>query len=127
MTTKIVPKIKIKIVGIFPCSKYQKCMLYANYLYDNRPDTFEAPYYRPMFDVQWTEFVHKTRIKYGVQGWMLQGPVAVFLNDEMFGNEDDFVKFCHLNYSFQLFEDFVLAGENTLKHFINTSEVRLYK
>lgn len=115
--------ISLKVVGIFPTEPYQKAKHYAEYLYSKVRNHYSYPVFRPMFDVQWSEFVQKHRRNDGVPFWKLYSPVAVFMDDVFFGDDEEFARYCSNEHGFHIFENFIRAGQKELQNFICTSEV----
>ncbi|XP_057670055.1 probable inactive peptidyl-prolyl cis-trans isomerase-like 6 [Diorhabda carinulata] len=90
------------ISGIVTSPSFQRCRFLAIKLYRSFPKLYEQPNIKPMFNVEWEEYLTKMKRTYGKKIWALKKQVTVFVNDSYLGDDTDFVNHLQQKYHFSL-------------------------
>ncbi|CAH0564114.1 unnamed protein product [Brassicogethes aeneus] len=93
---------KFTVVGHMVNHGYQMSKYLVTKLHKSVPNYYQAPEIRPMFDLQWDEYILKMKRRHGGQLWSLTNNVAVFFDDQFIGDDEDLLTYLTTAYKINL-------------------------
>ncbi|CAH1967503.1 unnamed protein product [Acanthoscelides obtectus] len=104
------PPEKFIVAGIVSNKEFQKSRYVIQKLHICFPKLYAPPEIRPMLNVEWTAYLTKIKRKFGKGTWKLKKCVAVFLNGEFLGDDEDLLKHVSKKFRFSLSMDWYKIG-----------------
>ncbi|CAG9765649.1 unnamed protein product [Ceutorhynchus assimilis] len=117
------PTTKFVLVGHLTSEDFQKSKYAITKLCNSFPKEFETPIFRPMLDVEWTEFIKKHQRKLGNGLWTIKNRVVVFFNGEILGDFSDLNQFISKRWTYVFNQDWYhLASKHLIEYLTEKTE-----
>ncbi|KXJ26099.1 probable inactive peptidyl-prolyl cis-trans isomerase-like 6 [Exaiptasia diaphana] len=117
-------KQKVSVVGLLKEVDFHMVKSAAEKLHQKEPDVFVQPDIVGLLECDWINFINlKKREKKG-EMWSFQDCVVVFIDGQLIGGKDDFLKLANDTYNCQDFRPlplwYAMAKETYKNHFVDT-------
>lgn len=108
---------KFLVVGIITANEFQKARFIVEKISKSFPKSYDPPEIRPMLDVEWDEYIIKTR-RHIKPLWQLQKNVAVFVNESFLGDDVTLVRYLARKFQFHIHLDWPEVGKCHLVEYL---------
>ncbi|CAD7678217.1 unnamed protein product [Nyctereutes procyonoides] len=89
------PPPRVKVVGLFTSSSFQRAKSAAESLKSNYPSKFEEPIIVPLQEFAWNQYLQEKKRELKNEIWEYSSYVMCFVNDQLLGDAADLQKWAH--------------------------------
>ncbi|XP_025300331.3 probable inactive peptidyl-prolyl cis-trans isomerase-like 6 isoform X3 [Canis lupus familiaris] len=89
------PPLRVKVVGLFTSSSFQRAKSAAESLKSNYPSKFEDPIIVPLQEFAWDQYLQEKKREFKNEIWEYSSYVMCFVNDQLLGDAADLQKWAH--------------------------------
>ncbi|XP_038540264.1 probable inactive peptidyl-prolyl cis-trans isomerase-like 6 isoform X2 [Canis lupus familiaris] len=89
------PPLRVKVVGLFTSSSFQRAKSTAESLKSNYPSKFEDPIIVPLQEFAWDQYLQEKKREFKNEIWEYSSYVMCFVNNQLLGDAADLQKWAH--------------------------------